>query len=207
MRNHPDLYDAILRGDRAAAQVLTQTAMDSGGDPLLLVDGTMIPALHELGDRFSAKKIGLPDLLVGARAMQAGVDLLEPLILKDRRAPRARVCIGTVKGDQHDLGKRVISIVLRAAGYEVDDLGSDCDVDQFDRAVAAGARAVLCSVLITRRTSYLQTITDHFSGRNVHVMIGGAAVTEALAGKIGAAYAADAVAAVRVLDELLVVGS
>ncbi|OQW97062.1 MAG: hypothetical protein BWK77_02750 [Verrucomicrobia bacterium A1] len=207
MPRNPQLYEAILRGNRPAAQELTRQAVADGLDPLGIVNDTMIPALHELGEQFSAKKIGLPDLLVGARAMQSGVDLLEPLLLKDQRAPRVRVCIGTVKGDRHDIGKRVVSIVLRAAGYDVDDLGSDCGVERFEQAVEAGARAVLCSALITRVTPYMKTVVDHVSDRpDIPVLVGGSAVTAAFAEKIGAAYAADAADTVRLLDELLAVG-
>ena len=208
MPKKSDLYEAILHGNRPAAETLTAQALADGLDPLGLLNETMIPALHELGDQFSKKRIGLPDLLVGARAVQAGVDLLEPLLLKDQKTPRVRVCIGTVKGDQHDIGKRVVSIVLRAAGYDVRDLGSDCPAERFEECVASGSRAVLCSALITRAAPYMKTIVERFAGRpEVRVIVGGAAVTPAFAKKIGAIYAADAAATVRILDGLFGAGA
>jgi 5-methyltetrahydrofolate--homocysteine methyltransferase len=162
----------------------------------------MIPPLHELGDLFSKKQVLLPDLLVGARAMQAGLELIAPVLMKKGHRKRAKVCIGTVQGDRHDIGKNIVALILKAAGYEVDDLGSDCRIDQFAKSVEAGSRAVLCSLMLTTCIPHLKTILKHFAKNPaVRTVIGGAVMTRELAAELGAdAYGADAAEVVRILD-------
>lgn len=202
-RNEP-LYSAVLNGDRIATRNALRAALAAKADPSALLHGSMIPAMQELGERFERHEVPLPDLLVGARAMQAGLDILDPLFAGGRAPPRARICIGSVKGDHHDVGKNIVAMMVRAAGYDVQDLGSDCDVSRFADAAAAGARAVLCSCLTTRCAEYAQTVVDHFSsGTRIPVIVGGAAMNETYARAIGAnAYGANANDAVRILNGL-----
>jgi 5-methyltetrahydrofolate--homocysteine methyltransferase len=144
-------------------------------------------------------------MLVAARAMQEGLAVIEPLLLQSGYNPKAKVCIGTVKGDLHDIGKNLVAMLLKGAGYDVVDLGVDCDVQKFDEAVANGAKMVLCSVLLTTTMPYLKNVVSHFAGRSdVKVVIGGAPVTREYADSIGAdGYGADANDAVKVLDQLV----
>ena len=165
----------------------------------------MIPALRELGERFSRKEALVPDLLVGARAMQSALNVIEPLLAGRGHGKRSRVCIGTVQGDHHDIGKNIVVMMLRASGYDVDDIGASCGADRFVEAVSGGARAVLCSMLITSCGRHLEEIVERFVSRpDIPVIIGGAAVNEGFAREIGAfACGADANDAARILDGLV----
>ena len=202
MEPNRELYEAILKGDRDLARRLVQQAVDRNDNVLELLHRGMIPPMHKLGDLYADKKVLLPDLLVGARAMRAGLDILEPLLAKHNHRKGVKICIGTVKGDQHDIGKSIVSMIARAAGYDVDDLGSNCDTDSFARSVDSGSRAVLCSLMLTTCLPNLKTILKYFEGRHgVQTVVGGHIMTRELAAELGAdAYGADAEEAVGILD-------
>jgi 5-methyltetrahydrofolate--homocysteine methyltransferase len=205
MAVHALLRNAILKGDRKAVQDIVGRETQQGADPLSLLNETMIPAIRELGDQFARGVVDMPDLLVGARAMQSGLTILEPLLLAAGHRKAGKVCIGTVKGDQHDIGKNVVATMLRARGYEVDDLGVSCGAEEFGRAVAAGSQAVLCSILMTTCLRHVKGVVRHFSGSpKIPVIVGGAAATREFADAVGAAaYGADASEAADILDRLL----
>ena len=208
MPRHEKLYESILAGDRPATESAVRDALAAGADAKLLLNESMIVAMNELGARFSRKEVGVPDLLVGARAMQAGLTILEPSLAIHHGDARPRVCIGTVRGEHHTVGKDIVALVLRAAGYVVQDLGDDCTIEQFDEAVRAGCRAVLCSALMTNGMPHLRELVEHFTGRpGLVVLVGGAAVTADFARRFGATYGADAFEAVRLLDTLLPSGN
>jgi 5-methyltetrahydrofolate--homocysteine methyltransferase len=202
MERNVDLYNAILKGDRNAARHIVQRAVERNADIVRLLDNSMIPPLHELGDLFSNKRVLLPDLLLGARAMQAGLDIIAPVLIKKGYRKRAKVCIGTVQGDRHDIGKNIVAMILKAAGYEVDDLGSDCSIDRYAQSVEAGSHAVLCSLMLTACIPNLKAILQYFAGNpSVKTVVGGAVMTRELAAELNAnAYAADAAEVVRILD-------
>jgi 5-methyltetrahydrofolate--homocysteine methyltransferase len=202
MERNAQLYDAILQGDRDTARRLVQQAVDRRDNVVELLNGSMIPPLHELGDLYSEKKVLLPDLLVGARAMRAGLDIIEPLLAKQNHRKGVKVCIGTVKGDRHDIGKSIVAMIARAAGYEVEDLGSNCDTDAFAKSVESGSRAVLCCLMLTTCLPNLKTILKYFEGHHgVQTIVGGSIMTRELATELGAdAYGADAAEAVTILD-------
>lgn len=204
MKEHTHLYMAVLAGDHRIAARLVRDGLAAGAKPRDLLNGQMIPAMRELGTRFEKHEIVIPDMLLGARAMQAGLDLIEPLLAQQERAERIRVSIGTVQGDHHDIGKRIVAMMVRAAGYEVEDLGVDCDAGVFEQAAKRGSRAVLCSALVTRAAAYCRIVADALSAhRDAHLVIGGAGASRALADEIGAhGYGADADEAVAVLNRL-----
>lgn len=204
MQGNAALFDVILNGHHEAVGGLLRSAVEQDVSPEALLNGTLIPAMRELGRRYAAGQAVIPDLLLGARAMQAGLDLLEPLLPHSKSASRLAVCIGTVKGDRHGIGKNIVAMMLRAAGYRVTDLGVDCRVERFLGAVEEGCRAVLCSALMTRSLRYLRVVADAFRDRpEIPVIVGGAPVTADFAGELGAAFASDAGEAVRVLQGLI----
>jgi len=208
MSRHEKVYEAILAGDRPAVESAVREALAGGADSRLLLNESMIPAMYELGARFSRKEVGVPDLLVGARAMQAGLAVLEPTLPHEHRAGRPRVCIGMVRGEHHSIGKNLVALVVRAAGYDVLDLGEDCPVERFDEAVRGGCRAVLCSALMTNGMPHVRELVEHFAGRpGLVILVGGSAVTADFARRFGATYGADAFEAVRLLDTLLPSGN
>jgi 5-methyltetrahydrofolate--homocysteine methyltransferase len=202
MPRNETLFEAICKGDRNAVTELVQKALDGREQAVDLLNDSMIPAMREMGDRFSRNEVYVPDMLIAARAMQSGLDLLAPELASSGHKSVAKVCIGTVKGDLHDIGKNLVAMMLKGAGYEVIDLGVDCDVSQFQQAVDEGANAVLCSALLTTTMPYMKSVVEHFKEHpDVKVVIGGAPVTEQYAKEIGAdGYGPDANQAVKVLD-------
>lgn len=202
MPRNESLFEAICKGDRNTVTDLVQNALDGGDDVVDLLNNSMIPAMREMGDRFSRSDVYVPDMLIAARAMQSGLDLIAPQLASSGHKSVAKVCIGTVKGDLHDIGKNLVAMMLKGAGYEVIDLGVDCDVNQFQEAVDDGADAVLCSALLTTTMPYMKAVVEHFKERSdVKVVIGGAPVTQQYAEEIGAdGYGPDANQAVKVLD-------
>ncbi len=204
MSQDRELFEAICRGDRDGCRERVQAAIDAGSDIVVLLNESMIPAMREMGRRFSCNEVYVPDMLLSARAMQTGLDLVEPILAAAGHRARGRVCIGTVKGDLHDIGKNLVAMMLKGAGYEVADLGVNCDVAKFESAVNDGSEVVLCSALLTTTMPYMKTVVEHFRDRSeVDVIVGGAPVSEEYAREIGAAgYGRDANEAVRVLDDL-----
>jgi len=205
MGRNEALYQAALKGDRIAARDLTTKALDEGADPINILHETLIPAMRELGARFSEGAVVLPDLLVGARAAQASIELIEPALNVDKIRKLGKVCIGSVKGDNHDIGKNIVAMMLRSSGFEVIDLGVNCDIARYEEGVAAGAQAILCSCLNMSAAGYIREIAEHFSKKDAPpVIIGGAGVTKDFAREIGVhAYGANANEAVEIVAELL----
>jgi len=199
------LYDAIVFGERDDVVGMVQEAVDNGEDVVKLLNETMIPALREVGDQFSNGEIFVPEMLVSARAMQAGVDIIDPLLAKSGHEPVAKVCIGSVKGDLHDIGKNLVIMMLRGSGFEVDDLGVDCRIEAFEAAVERGAEVVCLSALLSTTRGEMQPVVEHFMDRDeVKVVVGGAVISQEFADQIGAdGFGFDASDAVRAVRESL----
>lgn len=203
MAKNEELFNAIIKGKRKDVTALVQADVDAGADVEEILMGSMIPAMREIGDRFSRNEVYVPEMLIAARAMQAGLDIVEPLLADTGHEPIARVAIGTVKGDLHDIGKNLVAMMLKGAGYEVTDLGVDCDVAKYEEAVANGAQVILLSALLTTTMPYMKEITDSLKGK-VKILIGGAPVTQEYADEIGAdGYANDANQAVAAVENVL----
>ena len=199
------LFDAIVFGERDVVVESVQQAVDNGEDVINLLNETMIPALREVGKQFSTGEIFVPEMLVSARAMQAGVDIIDPILAKSGHEPVAKVCVGSVKGDLHDIGKNLVIMMLRGSGFEVDDLGVDCRVDAFEAAVERGAEVVCLSALLSTTRGEMQPVVEHFKDRDeVKVVIGGAVISQEFADQIGAdGFGFDASDAVRAVRESL----
>ncbi|WP_176014182.1 B12-binding domain-containing protein [Victivallis sp. Marseille-Q1083] len=204
MTDFEALKNAVMSGKRNEVTALVQSAIDAGEDLNNVLDLGMIPAMREIGDKFSRNEAYVPELLIAARAMQAGLALIEPLLANTGRKPLGKVAIGTVKGDLHDIGKNLVAIMLKGAGYEVIDLGVNCDTAKYESAVAQGAQVIGCSSLLTTTMPYMKEVVEHFKGKKVKVIIGGAPVTQQYADEIGAdGYSSDANGAVKLVDRLL----
>jgi len=203
MTDFEALRTAIIKGKRNDVIAIVQAAIDQKENINSLLDQGMIPAMREIGDRFSRNEAYVPELLIAARAMQAGLGLIEPLIAASGRVSPGKVAIGTVKGDLHDIGKNLVAIMLKGAGYEVVDLGVNCDVAKYEEGVKNGATIVACSSLLTTTMPYMKEVVSHFKDSQVRVIIGGAPVTQAYADEIGAdGYSEDANGAVKLVDRL-----
>ena len=204
MTDYEALKTAVMRGKRNDVTAIVRQALEAGEDVNLLLDRGMIPAMREIGDRFSRTEAYVPELLIAARAMQAGMALIEPLIADSGRQPLGLVAIGTVKGDLHDIGKNLVAIMLKGAGYEVLDLGVNCDIPQYEEAIRQGASILGLSSLLTTTMPYMREVVEHFKGRGVKIIIGGAPTSQAYADEIGAdGYSEDANDAVKLVASLL----
>lgn len=196
------LYQAILTGDHVTAKTVTEAALADGAAPLALVQEVMMPAMDEVGKKFEANEYFVPELLLAARAMKAGLELIRPLLAAKGVEPAGKVVIGTVKGDLHDIGKNLVAAMLEGGGFEVIDLGVNVDPAKFVRAVKEkGAGIVALSALLTTTMPAMKTTIEAIKTAGlrdtVKIMVGGAPVTEAYAHEIGAdGYSLNAAGAV-----------
>jgi len=201
------LSDSIIKGDQKTAVDVTKAALDEGMAPgTVLADG-LIAGMNVIGVRFKANEVYIPEVLIAARAMKMAMEILEPKLAEAGVEPIGMAMVGTVQGDLHDIGKNLVVMMLKGAGFKVMDIGVDVASDAFvEKAKECGAQVVGLSTLLTTTMpameKTIQAIKD--SGLNVKTMIGGAPVTQAYAEKIGAdGYAADAATAVDIAKELL----
>ena len=203
-----EIYEGVISGNREVVAEGVKTALSEGvGAPTLLFD-YLIPAMSEVGERFERNEFFVPEMLIAARAMQAGMVQIKPLLVESGVKPIGKVAIGTVKGDLHDIGKNLVGMMMEGAGFELDDLGVDASPEKFVQAVRDGSSVIALSALLTTTMTSMKTTIDALveSGLrdDVKVMIGGAPVTQAYADQIGAdGYAADASSAARKAKELL----
>lgn len=198
MAKNEALFEAVLKGKRKDVAVLVQQEVDAGTNVAEILMDSMVPAMAEIGDRFSRNEAYVPEMLIAARAMQAGLDILDPLLAAAGHKPIGKVAIGTVKGDLHDIGKNLVAMMLKGAGFEVTDLGVDCDVDKYREAVDNGAQIILLSALLTTTMPYMKVVVEGLKGSGAKVLIGGAPITGDYAAEIGAdGYSDDANTAVK----------
>jgi len=203
------IYQSIVAGDAAGTKAGVQAALDARLNPAIIVNEGMVAAMREVGRRFEAGDYYTPEMLIAARAMQAGMALLKPYLLQGEVKSAGKVVIGTVKGDLHDIGKNLVSVMLEGAGFEIHDLGVDVPADKFVEAVRAHAPDILAlSALLTTTMPTMQATLESLQQAGlrdkVKVMIGGAPVTQAYAEQIGAdGFSPDASRAVGVAQSLL----
>jgi 5-methyltetrahydrofolate--homocysteine methyltransferase len=205
----PQLCDAIIRGDATVARMITEQALAVGADPLALVNQFMSPAMDEVGARFERSEYFVPELLLSARAMKAGMELLRPLLAARGTEPVGRVVIGTVKGDLHDIGKNLVAALLEGGGFEVHDLGVNVSPEKFIDAVKLydaqilGMSALLTTTMLSMKAP-IKALETAGLRDSVKVIIGGAPITSDFAQQIGAdGYGANAVEAVAIAKELV----
>lgn len=191
MQDLKPLHDAILNGDAKTAKATTEAALAAGVEPMKLVQEYMMPAMSEVGRRFECNEYFVPELLLAARAMKAALELIRPLLTASGAKPTARVALGTVKGDLHDIGKNLVAAMLEGGGYEVIDLGVNVAPEQFVAAVKEkGANIVAMSALLTTTMPSMKTTVDALKQAGVRnqvkILVGGAPVTQKYAEEIGA---------------------
>jgi 5-methyltetrahydrofolate--homocysteine methyltransferase len=204
-----ELKEAIIKGKRNVMEPLIRQALADGLNPEEIMNGIMIPAMDIVGDQFSRNEIFLPEMMIAARAMNMGLDILRPMLISSGTKSKAIAIIGTVKGDIHDVGKNIVAMILQGAGYEVIDLGIDVPPEKFVEAINRyQPKFVLMSALITLTMSMMENTIQAFKKAGVRekvkVGVGGAPLTQSFADRIGADfYGKDARAAVIKCNELI----
>jgi 5-methyltetrahydrofolate--homocysteine methyltransferase len=201
------LADAIIKGDQNTAVEITKAALDEGtGAESVLNDG-LIAGMEVIGARFKKNEVYIPEVLIAARAMKMAMEILEPELAKAGVKPRGKFMIGTVQGDLHDIGKNLVAMMLKGAGFEVIDIGVDVGPEKFvEQAQASGAQIIGMSALLTTTMPSIETTLKALkeAGVPAKVIIGGAPVTQGYADKIGAdGYSPDAASAVDTAKSLV----
>jgi 5-methyltetrahydrofolate--homocysteine methyltransferase len=203
-----EIKQGIIEGDLAIVASLVEQALQEKNEPHTILD-VMTKAMSEVGRLFEEGEYYVPEMLVSARAMQNGLDILQPALTSTDSKAKGKVVIGTVKGDLHDIGKNLVVILLKGAGYEVIDLGSDVAPEAFVEKITNGGKCVVAlSALLTttmiNMKAVIESITAAGLRKDVKIIIGGAPVTQKFAEQIGAdGYSSDANKAVRLVDQLL----
>lgn len=204
-----ELKEAVIKGKRNAMEPLIRQALSEGLNPEEIMNGIMIPAMDIVGDQFSRNEIFLPEMMIAARAMNMGLDILRPMLISSGTKSKAIVIIGTVKGDIHDVGKNIVAMILQGAGYEVIDLGIDVSPEKFVEAIHQyQPNFILMSALITLTMSMMEETIKVLKKAGVRekvkIGVGGAPLTQSFADRIGADfYGKDARAAVTKCNELV----
>jgi len=196
------LAETLQMGDADNVSELTKKAIANKLEPKVILDDGLIAGMAIVGEKFKAHEIFLPDVLLAAKAMYAGMDLLKPLLVKEGIPMIGKVVIGTVHGDLHDIGKNLVGIMLKGAGFEVIDLGNDVVPEEFiESAEREGAQVIGMSALLTTTMPVMKTVIDLARERGIYgrtkIVVGGAPLSAEYAKEIGAhAYCFDAIKAV-----------
>jgi 5-methyltetrahydrofolate--homocysteine methyltransferase len=201
------LADAIIKGDQNTAVEITKAALDGGTAAKSVLDDGLIAGMGVIGARFKKNEVYIPEVLIAARAMKSAMGILEPELAKAGVEPIGKFMIGTVQGDLHDIGKNLVAMMLKGAGFDVVDLGVDITAEKFvEHAKATGIQLIGMSALLTTTMPSMQNAIKALkdAGISAKIMIGGAPVTQSYADKIGAdGYAADAASAVDIAKSLV----
>lgn len=204
-----EIFDAIVAGKADVVATETKMAVEKGASPQDIINGQMVKAMAEVGQRFEEGKAFVPQLLMAGRAMKAGLEILKPLMAGESSVSIGKIVIGTVKGDLHDIGKNLVASMLEGCGFEVVNIGIDVDSDAFVKAVKEHQADILCmSALLTTTMTYMKEVIAALETagirQQVKVMIGGAPVSQDFADEIGAdGYSDNANSAVAVAKELI----
>lgn len=201
------LAEAVIKGDQATAVDIAKSALSEGTAPKSVLDEGLIAGMDVVGDRFKKNEVYIPEVLIAARAMKMAMEVLEPELVKAGVQPIGRLVIGTVQGDLHDIGKNLVAMMLKGAGFEVVDLGVDVSPTKFvEEAKSRNAQLIGMSALLTTTMPGMEKTVKALrdAGIGAKVMVGGAPVTQSFAEKIGAqGYAPDAASAVDTAKSLV----
>ena len=202
------IYENVIEGQAPAVEAGVMAELQAGVAADVILNDALIKAMEEVGKRYEEGEFFVPEMLIAARAMQAGLKLLKPHLVQTGIESAGKVAIGTVKGDLHDIGKNLVAMMLEGSGFEVKDLGVDVTPEAYVQAVRDGAQVIGMSALLTTTMSNMQKTIDALAAAGlrdqVKVVIGGAPVTENYAKQIGAdGFAPDASSATRVVRQML----
>ena len=198
--------ELVIKGKAKLITAAVAEAVEGGCAPEAILNA-MIGAMDVVGENFKNGTIFVPEMLIAAKAMKKGVEVLKPLLSAGAAGALGKVVIGTVAGDLHDIGKNLVSMMIESAGFEVIDLGVDVPVEKFVEAAQAGdVKIMACSALLTTTMPALEATVAALkaTGKSYKVMVGGAPITQEFSDKIGAdAYTPDAASAAKKAKELV----
>jgi 5-methyltetrahydrofolate--homocysteine methyltransferase len=207
MADLKELAEAVIKGDQSKTVELTKAAVEDGTDVKSILDDGLIGGMDVLAARWKRNEVYIPEVLIAARAMKSGMEIIEPILSEAGIEPIGKCMIGTVQGDLHDIGKNLVIMMLRGAGFEVIDVGIDIPPEKFvEMANSTGVPLIGLSALLTTTMPAMEKAVKVLrdAGVTAKIMVGGAPVTQAYADKIGAdGYAADAADAVDIAKKLL----
>ncbi|MGI6536783.1 MAG: cobalamin B12-binding domain-containing protein [Caldicoprobacterales bacterium] len=204
-----EITEYVKTGNAKKVEELVKKAIDDGKDPGDILNNSLITGMSEIGILFKNNEVFIPEVLIAARAMKAGMAILKPLLIEKDVKPVGKVVLGTVKGDLHDIGKNLVGMMLEGAGFEVIDLGIDVSPEKFVEAARDNqADCVAMSALLTTTMPHMKDTIEAFEAaglrENVKIMIGGAPITQSYADEIGAdGYASDAASAAELAKNLI----
>ena len=205
-----EISEALQKGKAKVVAELVQKALDDGENPEIVLNEGLLAGMSVIGDKFKNNEVYVPEVLIAARAMNKGAELLKPALAEKGVKPIGRVVLGTVKGDLHDIGKNLVRMMMEGKGMEVIDVGVDVPAEKFYEAYEKdGAEIVALSALLTTTMSEMKNVVDYFTEKGardkVKIMVGGAPITDSFCKSIGADhYAADAATAADVAKSILV---
>ena len=205
-----DISAFLQKGRAKNVKALVQQALDENVDPKEILNEGLLAGMMIIGEKFKNNEVFVPEVLVAARALNAGLTILEPKLIEVGNEPVGKVVIGTVKGDLHDIGKNLVAMMLESSGFEVIDLGVDVPKEKFVEAYEANpdTKLICCSALLTTTMNAMKETVDllnHSPFRDkIKVMVGGAPISQAFADEIGAdAYTEDAASCAQRAKELV----
>ena len=204
-----DISENLQRGKAKIVKELVQQAIDEGIPVQQILDEGLLSGMGVIGEKFKNNEVFVPEVLVAARAMNMGAQLLKPLMADAGVEAAGKVCIGTVKGDLHDIGKNLVKIMMEGSGLEVVDLGVDVTAEQFvDAAVEQHCDIIACSSLLTTTMPEMRAVVELSKARGIRdqvkIFVGGAPITQGYSDEIGAdAYCPDAASAARTAVAML----
>ncbi len=196
-----EISEFLQKGRAKNVKALVQQALDENVDPKAILEEGLLSGMNIIGNKFKNNEIFVPEVLIAARAMNAGVEVLKPRLVSEGVESKGRAVIGTVKGDLHDIGKNLVKMMMEGQGLEVIDLGVDVSAEKFvEAAKEHDAKVICCSALLTTTMNEMKNVVDAFvadgTRGQVKIMVGGAPVTQAFCDSIGAdCYTDDAASA------------
>lgn len=203
-----EISENLQKGKAKIVKELVTQAIDQGVNAKEILENGLLDGMGIIGEKFKKNEVYVPEVLIAARAMNAGVELLKPLLADSGVESKGKVCIGTVKGDLHDIGKNLVKMMMEGKGLEVIDLGTDVDAETYVKtAIEQDCQIICCSALLTTTMGVMKEVVDAAEKAGIRdkvkIMVGGAPITDAYCQQIGAdKYTPDAASAADAAVEL-----
>jgi len=209
MADFEKLADAVIKGNQDVVLEMTQSAVDEGVEPNEIINNGLISGMNVVGKRFKAGDMFVPEVLMSAKAMKGGMNIVKPLLLEGERPSDGKILLGTVSGDLHDIGKNLVGMMMESGGLEIVNLGTDISPEDFAKNVkehnpdVLGMSALLTTTMLSMRDT-IEILEEEGLRDSVKIMVGGAPVTKEFADEIGAdGWAPDAASAKDLAFELI----